>query len=396
MAWASVVHREKGFFRACELMSLARCSVGFAVLMAGTAQTGIAQVAITSPREWAINASAEQSHESNLRFQTPDDSGDVVTHFTGKLTGALLSERGRIGISIGGGSTLFRQMTNFNTFTYDVGLEAKRDLTQRWKGFVVGQARTILSSQAQALNVAQPLLPLSLSREQTAGAGTSYRFSTRTSGTVEGGYTRITFDSPGLIGGWATGAKASTEHLYSPTSSVGLLYGFDENSTFGVRVGVHTLLTQWTTSLGPLGTRLFAGAMRIDPLDGLPARVQPAGSAELFSKLAGGVLDLRYGRAVAQAFGLGRMLLSDRVSISYDQASFLGSSIHMAVDRSWSRNPTDQSVAFVASSGNLQVHRTLVSGFYLGGDVSMRRRDEVAIVRDNSVKMVFGFARTGR
>jgi hypothetical protein len=370
--------------------------VGFAILMATRAETGVAQTPITSPREWTINLSAYQSHESNLRFQVPDDSGDVVTGFTGKLTEDFVSERGRIGISVGGSSTLFQRETGFNTFTYNVGLEAKRDLTQRWKGYLSGQAQTILSSQAQAPTVAQPLLPLSLSRNQSAGAGTSYRFSPRTTGEVDGSYTRVTFDSPLLIPGWTAGGKTSIDHLYSPTSSVGLLYGFEENSTFRVRVGVHTLFTVWRSGLGPIGTRLFAGAMRLDPIDGLPARVKPAGSADLFASVAGGVLDLTYGRSAAQAFGLGRMLVSDRVSVSYDRTSFLGNSIHMGVDRSWSRNPNDQSVAFVSTAGNLEVNRTVVSGFYLGVDASIRIRDQGAIVRDNSAKMVIGFARASR
>jgi hypothetical protein len=377
-------------------MSQARSVVAFALVLAGTAKVGFAQDVVLSPREWTLNVSAYQSRESNLRFQVPDDSGDVVTGYTGKLTGALVSERGRIGISIGGGSTLFQRETGFNTFTYDVGIEAKRDLTQRWKGYLTAQARTILSSEAQAQNVAQPLLPLSLSRDQTASAGTSYRFSPRTTGLVDGSYTRVTFDSPLLIGGWTAGGKTSIEHLYSPTSSVGLLYGLEENSTFGVRVGVHTLFAEWRSGFGPIGTRVFAGAMRIDPIDGLPARVKPAGSAELFSSLTGGVLDLTYGRSAAQAFGLGRMLVSDRVSLSYDRASFLGNSIHMGVDRSWSRNPNDESVAFVSTAGNLEINRTLLSGFYLGADASMRIRDQSLIVRDNSIKMVLGFARTSR
>jgi hypothetical protein len=81
--------------------------------------------------------------------------------------------------------------------------------------------------------------------------------------------------------------------------------------------------------------------------------------------------------------------------MAYDRAGLLGSSIHLAVDRSWSRNPTDESVAFINTSGNFEIRRTLVGGFFLGGDVSARRRDENLIVRGNTVRMLLGFARTG-
>jgi hypothetical protein len=351
---------------------------------------------VKSPREWTFSLEGDHGRDSNLRFQTPDDSGDVVTHLSGRLVGALQGQRGRFALSVGGGATEFRQMTRFNTFTYELGLEAKRELTLRWTAHLFGQARSVLSSLAVPSEVSQPLLPLSLSRSQTAGAGTAYRFSTRTTGTVEASYTRVTFDSPLLIGGWTTGGNASLDHLYSPGQSVGAVYGFEENSTFGVRVGVHTLFGRWQPTAGFLGARFLAGAMRIDPLDGIPARVKPAGSAALFSRLAAGVLALQYRRSAEQAFGLGRMLLSDHVSMAYDREGFLGNTIHLAIDRSWSRNPSDESVAFVNTSGTLQLRRTLLGGFFVGGDVSVRRRDENVIVRGNTMRVLFGFTRSGQ
>jgi hypothetical protein len=365
-----------------------------ALAMASAVLTASAQV-VTSPRQWIVDLQADQARDSNLRFQTPDDSADVITHFTGRITGALQGKRGRFALAVGGGATEFRQLKSFNTFTYDIALDTKRALTPRWTAYLNGDARSILSSLAVPLSNSQPLLPLSLSRSQTAASGTSYRFSTRTTGNLEGSYTRITFDAPLLIGGWTTGGQASLYHLYAPGQSIGTVYGFEENSTFGVRVDVQTLFAQWQPTLGFLGVRLLAGAMRIGALDGLAARVKPAGSAALFTGLGGGIATVQYKRSAEQAFGLGRMLLTDHVGLVYDRAAFLGNTIHLAADRSWSRNPSDESIAFTNTSGSLEVRRTLMGGFFVAADVSLRRRDDNLIVRANALRMLIGFTRHG-
>jgi hypothetical protein len=90
------------------------------------------------------------------------------------------------------------------------------------------------------------------------------------------------------------------------------------------------------------------------------------------------------------------MQLSDHVSMAYDRASFLGNTVHLGVARSWNRNASDQSVVFVNTSGNLQIRRTLMGGCFIGGDASVRTRDANVVVRGNTLRMLFGFSRTGR
>ncbi|HEU4643355.1 MAG TPA: hypothetical protein VFS44_12945 [Gemmatimonadaceae bacterium] len=369
-----------------------------AVLCAGTLAVALhahpaAAQATETTRDWLVTLGVESGWESNVRFPEAGDSGDVVTRASGGIAHVIQTPRSRLSLGVAGSAAMFRKLDDMNQRTYSLLGSASRQLTPRFTVGVNGAVNTNYSRGVTYIADAPVLLPLTLWRQQMGAGDVSYTFSPTLTGTANGSWNRVTFDSPLLVGGSTVRAQAGLTRRYASDASIGFTTQFERNitggqtldssatggamldstATAGETLDSYSLLGEWMRRYGRLELHLRAGAVVNGSAAEGAARVLPAAGAELTQRRARGSTSLRYEHSVTQAYGLGRLVSTDQVALATDVTTVRGFTFRVDGGESWSSDPSRSGFQYTLTSLNAGIQQVVLSDVALGLAVFLRR-----------------------
>jgi hypothetical protein len=326
-----------------------------------------------------VALSGEQVWESNVRFARPGDPGDFVSHVGAIVGRTWQGPRRRLALSVAGDAMHFREQSDLNRVTYGASADASRQFSPRLAGQLGYVVRSALARDLAGAANAGVLLPLVLSRANSAAGLLSYRLSQRVAASVGTHYDRVTFDSRQLDDGWNAGGRVLVTRQTGRSGGIGGSYEFVRSSAQGSEGDAHTAAATWERLLGEhLGARLVAGATRLRPLGSGEVRTQPTGAAELRARSPHGAFTGRYDRSASQVFGFGRTLTTDHVSVAYDRDLTSALVLRGRAGYARSADPTAGDFRLTSQDYAVDARYALTRGLTLGGGIFLRRRDQGA------------------
>jgi hypothetical protein len=199
----------------------------------------------------------------------------------------------------------------------------------------------------------------------------------------------VKFDTSGVPSGSTFSAGGTIQHLYSEHGAVGLVYQFQTNSGVTQAGTIHSVLGSWGSNYERFNLGLQLGILQ-NATKGEQAWTEPGGGAQLSYRLARGALDLRYDRSAAQAFGVGKVLITDQGTLGFTQnlgrwAFTVGGSASHGHDTELKSYKLDM------YSAEMGLERPLLSTVRLRTSVYYRRRSEVVSTDDNGVRMLLTY-----
>lgn len=338
--------------------------------------------------EWLLVTTVEQGWDSNVRYLTGKDA-DFITQGNASLKVLRIRPRSKVGITASGGLVNYRTVTDFNAFTYAVGLDGNRRLTPKVTGFAgAGYQKRLSTDVVGAAGL--PLLSLSNQETFNAATGLERRFSPATTATADVTYSSTTFDSPALVPGSAWVGKGQVKHLYGRRSSVSVLGEVQQGQSQGVPLDAQTLSLGWEPPLGRLQGKFVLGSTRIST--GATPQYIATGAAQLSDSLGGGAFTAGVARSVSQAFGVGQLLTNEGASLSYDFKARRGNFVTLGAATSRSIPSSGTGIRFTSQALTAGLRRVLRSGLTLGASASYRQRKDIVEAKGYGFNMAFGYA----
>jgi hypothetical protein len=195
------------------------------------------------------------------------------------------------------------------------------------------------------------VLPQALVHRLGTTGSLSHQLSPKTSLAANIQYERNTFPNGELVDGSEFGIGVSATRRLSANHSVSASYNYESSSALGQRLGRNVLLGGWSGTLRPrLTASATLGIVNYETSVAGDRQTSPQGSATLAWRYPRWNFDVRYGRSVSQAFGLGRDRLADIAGLS------IGRKLTKKIDLSGSyvyslnRDPTDYNLSFTSQS----------------------------------------------
>lgn len=372
-------------------VALALAAVGTALAPVVHAQRTMTPSAMSTEAkrsEWLLVTTVEQGWDSNVRYLTGKDA-DFITQGNASLKALRIRPRGKVGITASGGIVNYRTVTDFNAFTYAVGVDGNRRLTPKVTGFAgAGYQKRLSTDVVGAAGL--PLLSLSNQRTFSAATGLERRFSPATTANAELVFSNTTFDSPALVPGSAWVGKGQVKHLYGRRSSVSLLTEVQQGESQGVPLDAQTLSAGWEPPLGRLQGKFVLGSTRI--ATGAAPRYVATGAAQLSDSVAGGAFTAGVARSVSQAFGVGQLLTNEGATLGYEFKARRGNFITLGAAASRSIPSSGTGIRFTSQALTAGLRRVLRSGLTLGASTSYRQRKDLVEATGYGFNMAFGYA----
>lgn len=389
--------------------------LAFAAPVPAAAQLGPLTVGLT--------VGAETGAITNPRYLVAGDTTDVVSRAQLGLALARRTARTTASVTGSGNWQHFRVATGLSQFTYAAGAATESRLTPRLTVRGGAAARTLLSrglvgsglaagapvgatdgsataggvptGGAPAPGGGLPVVPLALTRTYGATAGADFRANART--TLTGGVevSRVTFDSPGLIGGTSVRGRGRAARQVTSQDVVGLAAEAERTSLGGRPLDIQSTSLDWGTERLPhaLRLRLAAGATAFSGTRNGRV-VRPVGGVDLSSRAARGTWGVRYARSLSPVFGIGEVLVTDQVGGSYERVVPGGLVARVRVDRAWLYDPTLQGQRFVTTVSSAELQRAIVAGLWAGVSGSQYTRAQGQAVRSRGATLRAGYAHT--
>ena len=350
------------------------------------------------------------AYEKNPLFITggPDD---ISTQVSG--TGDFLMSLGHTDLSLGGqvDRSFYKRIEQLNRFTYSGTGAAHYGVTPRLALQAAGSYATLIISAQSSLDqtgigatpsgsptvIAAPVattntvaVPSTIYHTLSAAGGAAYALTERTSSQVTVAYNQVRFDTSGVPSGSTFSAGGTVSHLYAEHGAVGMTYLYQTNSGVTQAGTVNSLLGTWGNSYEhiDLGAQLgvLANASR-----GEQGWTEPGGGAQFRYRLSRGAIDLRYDRTAAQAFGLGRILITDQGTLGLSQN--LGKyALHATGSASRGHDTELKAYKLDMYSAEMGLERPLKSTVRLLASVYYRSRSEVVSTNDSGVRMLLSYA----
>jgi hypothetical protein len=349
------------------------------------------------PWEWTFGLSASGGYDSNVLFIQPDGAGDYVSRFLGEASGAIRTSRSSFDVYAMGSGSAYRRQTDLNQFTYQIGGDAKFIESPRLETRFGAMTQSNLSTLIGPTGAPLPLLPLSLSHTTDVNGLATYKVSATTTATASVDGVRITFNTPGLVNASVASMRFALMHQYEPATSYGGWYESQFIATPGLFQTLHTAEAAWSGPLGPLTTHVNAGATLLLSPGDAPAAIRPAGGFELAYLTKTGNSILRYDHTLSEAYGIGRVLTTDEVGVSYDRGAMSDSStagyqVILSAYQGWSTYATSPVAHLSAAIASAEVRRALLTGLWVGVGAYLRRRDESTVVTSQGLTLTMGYS----
>jgi hypothetical protein len=400
-------------FNALRRMAVAffrpRRLAAMALLFAGATTARAQDAAAGDTRSLVFGVRSASAYEKNPLFVSggPDD---ISTQLSG--TGAFVMALGRSTLSLGGQAdrSFYKRIDQLNRFTYAGDGTGHLALTPRlalqatasYATLVIsssqsGVDQTVVSAPVTPTTITPPVattnpiaVPSTIYHTLSAAGSAAYALTERTSSQVQVAYNQVRFDTSNVPSGATFSAGGTMQHLYSEHSAVGLVYQFQTNSGVTQAGTIHSLLGSWGRTSERVNLGLQLGVLA-NATKGQQSWTEPGGGAQLGYKLARGSLDFRYDRSAAQAFGLGRILITDQGSVGLTQT--VGKyALHAAGTASRGHDTELKSYHLDMYAAEAGLERPLISTVRLSASVYYRRRSELVSTDDNGVRMLLTYA----
>ena len=349
------------------------------------------------PWDWTLGLSASGGYDSNVLFIQPDGAGDYVSRYLGEASAALRTARTSADLYAMGSGAAYRVQTDLDQFTYQVGGDAKITESPRLETRFGAMTQSSLSTLIGPTGAPLPLLPLSLSHTTDVNALTTYKVSPTTTATANVDGVRVTFNTPGLVNASVATMHLALTHEYELNASYGGFYESQFIATPGLLQTLQTAEGTWSAPLGPLTARANAGATVLLAPGNAAAAVRPAGGFGLAYLTKTGNSMLRYDHTLSEAYGIGRVLTTDEVGVSYDRGAISDSStagyqVILSAYQGWSTYATSPVSRLSAAIASAEVRRALLTGLWVGAGAYLRRRDEGTTITSQGLTLTMGYS----
>jgi hypothetical protein len=366
---------------------------GVASLLAGqplAAQSPRAPRTTARPLVWQLSMDAGSQYESNVRFGELEDEGDVYNRLSGALTGGFAGPRGRFELEARGDLVRYGELRDLDRVTYDFGMRASRVFTPRLNASFGARAATSIAF-GELDGTALPFLPLALARTQSGTAATNWRLSEGLVQSTDLSYTRISFDSPGFIGGSTANGRLALTQRRSSRTTVGVIGEFAQTLFGETDVLSGGLSADWNYANGVLRLHARAGGVALVAGDSAERSILPTGEGEVRRDGRRSSLSLRYSRGVIQSFGLGRALSTDVVGLFVERRLFSEATWRSSLDRAWSEDPSFTNVRLETTSVTSEFRFPTPGGTWIGVGGFLREREQLRTARNRGVFVSAGF-----
>ena len=332
-----------------------------------------------------------EGYETNVFFRSSNGGGAFVTRASGEAGAAWQNERMRFSLLGDGDVARYASITGLDGFRYELQADAMESIAPRLSTHAAFLLRTSLSPNVGPDDGALPLLSLTLSRTQALTGTATYQLSETTTGTAEAGYTHVSFDSVGLLGGSTAAARFGTAHFYAPGASRGVEYELLWSRTPNQTLTTNALSVDWAAPIGPVQMRLKAGVAVLSGVSALPSPVRPVGDAEIRRQGATGAVAIHYWHTVGQAFGLGQVLATDQIGMAYEHSAPASTTFRAGVNQAWTTDETHARDRLNSTSANVDIRRSLGADVTLGLGGFFRRRRAGTVVAGNGLLLSAGY-----
>jgi len=305
---------------------------------------GITLAALTVPAfgqpasgpRWVLQTDVMGGYQSNVSYYALQPQGDFATRLAARLGYRFEHQRAHFRLSVGAGTNLYAELSDYNQFTWDAGLDTSWSLSRRT--VAEARARTLFGYGYGYVDTLEDIAipPDTLRHNDVFEAALRHRFSRSVEGRLEldGNYYFFDSSEPLYWDGWSVTARAGLERSRSADSAVAGFAEYERASTFEQRFEIERVVVDWRKPVGRhIAVVLGGGLARyrlVDPLpgdvEGEPA-LEPTGSGEVVGRFGDHSLTVGAARQVGQVFGLGYVGVSRSLALGYRVA--LGSRLEL-------------------------------------------------------------------
>ena len=318
---------------------------------------------------WTLRVSAQESWDSAARAV-----GSLpAVHYLGRLRLGVAHGRGgrraQLHFSGQAATTFAQEEFSVDRFAYDGTVQGAVQLGSRLRLSASDSVHADYSDESPLLGGEGTVLPLVLTRENTARAELAWRWSARTSLATALRHDLVGFDSDSLIDRRSGSLTTRWRRQAGRSQELTLDHVFQVRMAAGRRAPSHRLSAGWEGTRHARQTlSLRAGVERQQPLSGTGTRTRPYGAVAATVRGARSALSLSYEHALTPSYES----LDDRAA---DTVALAGSStlwrrLAANVSTSYSRRGTGEDG--LSADHMLRAGAGLSLAFRSGAEVSSR------------------------
>ncbi|HEY4304341.1 MAG TPA: hypothetical protein VGM82_07740 [Gemmatimonadaceae bacterium] len=358
-------------------------------------------------RTLVVGIRTATAYEKNPLFVTggPDDISAQVSG-----VGGYVMSLGRTDLTLGGqlDRSFYKRIEQLNRFTYAGAGTAHVLVSPRLNlQATASYATLVISNQSiEAPNGPVPVIPptaiappvattntvavpSTIYHTLSAAGSAAYAWSERTTSQVQTSYNQVRFDTAGVPDGSTFSAGGTVQHLVSEHGAVGLVYQFQTNGGVAQAGKIHTVLGSWGSSYDHVDLGVQLGVLA-NATQGQDAWTAPGGGAQFRYRVQRGSIDLRYDRSAAQAFGVGKILITDQGTLGVNQ-TFGKYGLHATGSASHGHDTENSAYRLNMYAAEAGLDRAIKSTIRLSTSVYYRRRSEFTSTDDNGVRLFLNF-----
>ncbi len=346
---------------------------------------------------WLWVTTAEQGWDNNVLYVADSlATKDAIQRINTTFQITKVKARGSLTLLGNGAALFYAKAKLLNTVSYNFSAAGTYKLGARTNALASASYGRQLVGEVTG-TAANPLLRRALQRTLSTIGGVEYRLSPFTSGTVGATYSKVAFDTPGLIPGTNISGSGVLKRRFRTSGSVALLADISQGNALGVPLQTQTLAAAWQPILRALRSVQFdfRGGMTRSVNASNPAVFSPTGSVSVSDTIGKGLLTVGATRGVAQGFGLGALLVTTAEAASYIFQARRGNLVTLSASNSSSKStggPIATAVPLRARGLGGTVRRVFRNGITIGGGTAYRFRDDLVRATGYSVQLQAGFA----
>jgi Putative beta-barrel porin 2 len=350
---------------------------------------------------WLWVTTGEQDWDNNVRYVADSlATKDVIRRINTSLQITKVKSRGTFTFQGTGAALFYEEVKALNTLSYNFAGSGTYKLGALTNAIASANYGSQLVGEVTGA-VANPLLSRAVQHTLATAAGIDRRLTPFATMTVGASYTRVTFDTPGLIPGTNITGSAAIRRRFRTRGAIGLLADISQGDALGIALQTQSLAASWQPlfrSLHSLRAELRGGVTR--SVSGpFPAVFSPTGSATVSDTVGKGLLSLAVNRSVSQGFGLGSLLVTTAEAASYIFQARRGNLVTLSASNSYSKataGPNGTVIPLRARGVGGNVRRVFSKGITLGGGASYRFRDDIVRATGYMVQLQAGFTLRSR
>ena len=342
-------------------------------------------------------ATGEQGWDSNALYVADSvRTSDFIRRINATIQATKVTARGTVSLLAGGSALFYDKLRPLNTLTYNFATAGTYRLGARTNAIASANYGNQLVGEVRG-SAANPLLRRALQRTIGGVVSADYRLSPFVTAAAGAAYSRVTFDSPGLIPGTNLNGVGSLKRRLRTRGSIGLLADVSHGIALGTPLETQTLAADWQPLVRALGSVRFAvraGVTR-SVADTFSAKFSPTGSLSVSDTIGRGLLAVVATRAVSQGYGLGALLVTTAEGASYTFEAKRGNLVTLDAFNSQSTatgGPTGAALKLRAQGVGGTVRRVFKQGIAIGGGASYRSRRDFVRATGVLIQLQAGFA----